>query len=542
MTRAPLSRSTTRRRTAALSTLAALVITAGVGVGSAQADGSTLHEAADESGRYFGTAIAASRMNDQQYTTIANREFDMITAENEMKLDALEPQQGQFSFGTADQMVDWAISNGKQVRGHTLAWHSQQPGWMQNMEGQQLRQAMLNHVTEVATHYRGKIHSWDVVNEAFADGSSGARRDSNLQRTGNDWIEAAFRAARAADPNAQLCYNDYNTDNWDHAKTQGVYNMVADFKARGVPIDCVGFQAHFNSGNPVPSNYHETLQNFADLGVDVQITELDIEGSGTSQAEQYRGVVQACLAVSRCQGITVWGVRDTDSWRASGTPLLFDGNGNKKAAYNYVLDQLNSGDGNDDGGDDGGGPTDPGGDGTCSVTVTKTDSWGDRFNTTFDVNGADDWVVTISTGSGQSVQSSWNADVSGTSGTLTATPNGNGDSFGITLYSNGNTTAPTATCSSGSGGDPTGDCAVTVTKADEWGDRFNVDLAVSGSSDWQVAIALDGSQSLQNSWNASVAGTTGTLTATPNGNGDTFGITLYSNGSTALPTATCTTA
>ncbi|NEB06481.1 endo-1,4-beta-xylanase, partial [Streptomyces sp. SID13726] len=213
-----------------------------------------------------------------------------------------------------------------------LAWHSQQPGWMQNMSGSALRQAMLNHVTQVATHYRGKIYAWDVVNEAFADGGSGARRDSNLQRTGNDWIEAAFRAARAADPGAKLCYNDYNTDNWSHAKTQAVYTMVRDFKERGVPIDCVGFQAHFNSGNPVPSNYHTTLQNFADLGVDVQITELDIEGSGSSQAEQYRGVVQACMAVSRCTGITVWGVRDTDSWRATGTPLLFDGNGNKKAA------------------------------------------------------------------------------------------------------------------------------------------------------------------------------------------------------------------
>ncbi|MFC5060014.1 polysaccharide deacetylase family protein, partial [Saccharothrix xinjiangensis] len=98
-----------------------------------------------------------------------------------------------------------------------------------------------------------------------------------------------------------------------------------------------------NSGNPVPSNYHTTLQNFANLGVDVQITELDIEGSGSSQAEQYQGVVQACLAVTRCTGITVWGIRDSDSWRASGTPLLFDGSGNKKAAYNSVLAALNAG-------------------------------------------------------------------------------------------------------------------------------------------------------------------------------------------------------
>ncbi|WP_402462678.1 endo-1,4-beta-xylanase [Isoptericola aurantiacus] len=541
MTRARLSRSRTARSTAALTALAALAMTAGIGTGPAQAAGSTLQDAAAESGRYFGTAIAGYKLSDSQYTTIANREFDMITAENEMKLDALEPQQNQFNYSGGDQIVNWAISNGKQVRGHTLAWHSQQPGWMQNMEGSQLRQAMLNHVTQVATHYRGKIHTWDVVNEAFADGSSGARRNSNLQRTGNDWIEAAFRAARAADPNAQLCYNDYNTDNWSHAKTRAVYNMVADFKARGVPIDCVGFQAHFNSGNPVPSNYHETLQHFADLGVDVQITELDIAGSGTSQADQFRGVVQACMAVARCQGISVWGVRDSDSWRASDTPLLFDGNGTKKAAYSAVLDQLNSGGGNDNGGGDDGGTTDPG-DGTCSVAVTTTDSWGDRFNTTFTVSGADDWVVTIATGSGQSVQNSWNADVSGTSGTLTATPNGNGNSFGITLYSHGNTATPTATCSSSSGGGTTGACSVTVTRGEQWGDRFNVTLSVSGSSSWRVRIGLNGSQSLQNSWNASVSGTTGTLTATPNGNGSSFGITLYSNGSTALPTASCTSA
>ena len=115
-----------------------------------------------------------------------------------------------------------------------------------------------------------------MVNEAFADGSSGARRDSNLQRTGNDWIEAAFRAARAADPGAKLCYNDYNTDNWTAAKTQAVYRMVQDFKNRGVPIDCVGLQSHFTGGSSYPSNYRTTLSSFAALGVDVQITELDI--------------------------------------------------------------------------------------------------------------------------------------------------------------------------------------------------------------------------------------------------------------------------
>jgi endo-1,4-beta-xylanase len=420
-------------RAISLATLTAVVLTAGVAATTAQAAGSTLQAAAAESGRYFGTAIAGHKLSETAYTTIANREFNMVTAENEMKIDATEPNQNQFNYTNGDRIVSWARSNGKQVRGHTLAWHSQQPGWMQNLSGSALRSAMLNHVTQVATHYRGQIHSWDVVNEAFQDGSSGARRDSNLQRTGNDWIEAAFRAARAADPNAKLCYNDYNTDDWSHAKTQAVYNLVRDFKNRGVPIDCVGLQSHFNAQSPVPGNYQTTLSSFAALGVDVQITELDIEGSGTAQADNYRRVVQACLAVSRCTGISVWGVRDTDSWRASGTPLLFDGNGNKKAAYHSTLDALN-----------GGSTPQPGG---CTVTVNRASEWSDRFNVSFAVSGSSTWRVSIQLQGAQSLQNSWNANVSGTSGTLTATPNGAGNNFGITVYKNGNTNNPTATCS-----------------------------------------------------------------------------------------------
>src|SRR5581483_9816835 len=150
----------------------------------------------------------------------------------------------------------------------------------------------------------------------------------------------------AADQNAKLCYNDYNIDDANHAKTRAVYNMVRDFKSRGVPIDCVGLQSHFNAQSPVPSNYQQNIQQFAALGVDVQITELDIEGSGTAQADNYRRVVQACLAVSRCTGITVWGIPDHYSWRASGTPLLFDRNYNKKPAYDAVLAALNGSTGN----------------------------------------------------------------------------------------------------------------------------------------------------------------------------------------------------
>ncbi|MGA3058531.1 MAG: endo-1,4-beta-xylanase, partial [Candidatus Limnocylindrales bacterium] len=304
---------------------------------TASAAATTLGAAAAQSGRYFGTAIAAGKLGDSAYTTIANREFNMVTPENEMKPDATEPNQNQFNFTSGDQVYNWAVNNGKKVRGHTLAWHSQQPGWMQSLSGTALRNAMINHINGVMAHYKGKLAYWDVVNEAFNE--DGSRRNSNLQQTGNDWIEVAFKTARAADPNVKLCYNDYNIENATYAKTVAVRNMVQDFKNRGVPIDCVGIQTHFTGGSSLPSNFQTTLQNFAALGVDVALTEADVTNANTTQ---YAGLTQACVNVPRCVGITVWGVRDSDSWRSSESPLLFDGSGNKKAAYTSVLNVLNS--------------------------------------------------------------------------------------------------------------------------------------------------------------------------------------------------------
>jgi endo-1,4-beta-xylanase len=308
--------------------------------GSADA-ATTLGASAAAKGRYFGAAIAAGRLGDSTYTRILTTEFNAVTPENEMKWDATEPSRGSFNYSGGDRILNQGASMGAKVRGHALLWHAQQPGWAQSLSGSTLRSAAINHVTQVATHYKGRIYAWDVVNEAFADGGSGARRDSNLQRTGNDWIEAAFRAARAADPAAKLCYNDYNTDGIN-AKSTGVLNMVKDFKARGVPIDCVGFQSHLGTG--IPGDYQANLQRFADAGVDVQITELDV-AQGGNQANIYASVTNACLAVSRCTGITVWGIRDSDSWRTGENPLLFDNSGNKKAAYTAVLNALNAGSG-----------------------------------------------------------------------------------------------------------------------------------------------------------------------------------------------------
>jgi endo-1,4-beta-xylanase len=444
-----------KRRTLLLSAASAgVVIAASIAVvGTAEA-ASTLGASAAQTGRYYGAAIAAGRLGDSTYTRILTTEFNSVTAENEMKWDATEPSQGRFTYTNGDRILNQGLSNGSKVRGHALLWHAQQPGWAQSLSGTALRNAAINHVTQVATHYRGKIHSWDVVNEAFADGGSGGRRDSNLQRTGNDWIEAAFRAARAADPAAKLCYNDYNTDGIN-AKSTGIYNMVRDFRSRGVPIDCVGFQSHLGTG--IDSTYQANLQRFADLGVDVQITELDIEQGG-NQANIYSTVTKACLAVSRCTGITVWGIRDTDSWRTGANPLLFDGSGNKKAAYTAVLNALNAGGTTNPTTNPPVTSTPPPSGSGCSATVSLN-SWNGGYVASVKVtagsSAVNGWTVGVTLPSGGAITGAWSATNTGTSGTVSfrsvdynrQIPAGGSTEFGF----QGTGTGPgaTATCSAG---------------------------------------------------------------------------------------------
>ncbi|WTJ79183.1 endo-1,4-beta-xylanase [Kitasatospora sp. NBC_01539] len=413
--------------------------------GSAHA-ASTLAGSAAAKGRYFGAAVAANHLGESAYASTLDAEFNAVTPENEMKWDAVEATRNTFTYGAADQIVSHAQSKSMKVRGHTLVWYSQLPGWVGGLGATDLRTAMNNHITQVMTHYKGKIYAWDVVNEAFQDGSSGARRSSPFQdKLGSGYIEEAFRTARSVDPNAKLCYNDYNTDG-QNAKSNAVYAMVKDFKQRGVPIDCVGFQSHFNSASPVPSDYQANLQRFADLGVDVQITELDIEGSGTAQATSYGKVTTACLAVTRCTGMTVWGIPDKYSWRSSGTPLLFDDNYGKKPAYTAVLNAL----GGTTGGGGGGGGT-----ATCTTTYARTNVWSDRFNGQVTVTAGSSaitaWSVNVTLTSPQKISATWSGtptwDSSGN--VMTMKPNGNGSlaagastSFGFTVMTNGNTNAP----------------------------------------------------------------------------------------------------
>jgi endo-1,4-beta-xylanase len=396
----------------------------------------TLGAAAAQSGRYFGAAMGGDRLNDSGFLTIANREFNMMTAVNEMKPDATEPNSGQFTFSAGDAIYNWATQHGMRVRGHTLAWHAQQPGFWRNLSGSALRAAMIEHINGVMAHYKGKLPYWDVVNEAFNE--DGSRRQSNLQATGNDWIEVAFKTARTADPSAKLCYNDYNIENWNYAKTQGVYNMIKDFKSRGVPVDCVGFQTHFTGGSSLPSTFQQTLSSFAALGVDVALTEADVTNA---DANQYGGLTKACVSVPRCVGITTWGIRDSDSWRGSEHPLLFDANSNPKPAYTAVLNALNAAP-----------PTTPpsttppsttpptttppstspptttppvtGQPGACTATFRLVSGWSGGFQGEVAVanNGSTalrGWAVHLTLAGGQTIVNVWNGINTGTSGAVT---------------------------------------------------------------------------------------------------------------------------
>ncbi|WP_062205126.1 endo-1,4-beta-xylanase [Streptomyces sp. NBRC 109706] len=309
----------------------------------------TLREAAAAQNMFVGTAIADHRLSDSTYNAIASTEFSSVTAENVMKWESIQPNRGQFNFAGPDRLIDFANANDQQVWGHTLVWHSQLPSWVQNgnFSAQELDQVVQEHINGVAGRYAGDIAYWDVVNEAFNEDGS-LRQSVFLNTLGEDYIADAFRYADAADPSAKLCINDYNTEH-GNAKSDAMYQLVSDLLQQGVPIDCVGFQSHLILDNNYPDNIRTNLQRFSDLGLELVITELDIRMNTPSdpeklqrQAEQYRDVVAACVAVSGCTGVTIWGFGDADSWvpdtfPGEGAALPWDENYQPKPAYNGIL-------------------------------------------------------------------------------------------------------------------------------------------------------------------------------------------------------------
>jgi endo-1,4-beta-xylanase len=334
----------------------------------------TLRLAAEPTERLIGVALATRKLMNPSYADAA-REFSFVTPENELKWDSVEHEPGVFTFENADTTLAFVEQNGMQMRGHTLVWHSQLADWVKQLTTrEEVLAAMERHISEVVGHYKGRIRAWDVVNEAFTDGMMPRLRgsdpndadpmanagtngpDSIFRRLiGEDYIDRAFIAAKAADPDALLFYNDYNAEGAG-AKSDAIFAMVSGMLARGVPIDGVGLQMHINTApdNRSPEQIASNMQRLADLGLQIHVTELDVSLCGdqpieerrTLQQARWAGIVETCLEQPQCSAVTTWGVSDGDSWRdqecngGRSEPLLFDANYQRKEAYFAVFDTL----------------------------------------------------------------------------------------------------------------------------------------------------------------------------------------------------------
>ncbi len=249
-----------------------------------------------------------------QYQETARTEFNILTPENAMKFSNIHPSQNTFNFGPADQHVAFAQANNMKVHGHTLIWHSQLPSWVSNgsWTAATLTSVMNTHIDTVVGHYKGQILAWDVVNEAFND--DGTRRASIWQTTiGQQYIEMAFQRAHNADNAAKLIYNDFNIETVN-SKSNAVFNMVSDFKSRGIPIDGIGFQMHLTSGGIDLASLASNMQRFANLGLDIYITEMDVryptpisQTDLNNQATIYRNVLNRSRPHPAVKSFPTWG-------------------------------------------------------------------------------------------------------------------------------------------------------------------------------------------------------------------------------------------
>ncbi len=290
-----------------------------------------------------------------------NKHFNSLVAGNIMKMAYLHPGENEFFFTHADKLRDYAVQNNMQLHGHTLIWHwdSQIPTWMKNYKGDWA--AMLNtHVGEICKHFAGKVVSWDVVNEALDEREpSGFRQTIFYKNVGKAYIENAFVAARKADAAAVLYYNDYNIEA-SQAKLDFMLAMLDDFKARGVPVDGVGFQLHLDLTQPPIEQIRKSFKAVADRGYKIRISEMDVPvnmtGAATltdavaqQQKARYKSIVQAYLeSVPEKQraGITFWGLVDGESWYNyiglpfKEWPLLFNDDYSPKPAFYGVAEAL----------------------------------------------------------------------------------------------------------------------------------------------------------------------------------------------------------
>ena len=316
---------------------------------------------------------------------IVARDFNALTAENCMKPMFMQPNEGEYFFKASDYCVDFAEANSMALVGHTLVWHAMTADWVFKDEAGQLpsRELMLErmrtHIDTVVGRYKGRIPYWDVVNEAVlyqGAGNSAVFRESPwFKAIGEDYIELAFRHTHAVDPDAKLYYNDYNMVKKE--KVDFVLEMVSGMRAKGVPIHGVGMQGHWMLDWPSLSDIEYALRTFADAGIPVSITELDItvlpdppSHSGANvtddveyaekynpysqsipdevlqeQADRYQEIFELFLKYkSNIERVSFWGTSDSQSWKNSypmkgrtDYPLIFDRKFDAKPAYHSLL-------------------------------------------------------------------------------------------------------------------------------------------------------------------------------------------------------------
>ena len=299
------------------------------------------------------------------------KEFNSVTPENAMKMGPIHPEENRYFWRDADSIVNFAQKNGIKVRGHNLCWHEQTPSWMfKDNQGNEVSKEVLlkrlkDHITEVVTRYKGKIYAWDVVNEAIDDDNSKFLRNSLWYKIcGDDFIIKAFEYAHAADPDAQLFYNDYNTERPE--KRDRIYKLLKQLVDAKVPVHGVGLQGHWSLYEPTQQELRKAIEQFSSLGLKVQVTELDVsvypweknqrplmngeKFEFTPEQEQkqmqvYKNVFQIFRDYkSVITGITFWNISDQHTWLddypvrgRKNYPLLFDQNLKRKKVYWEVV-------------------------------------------------------------------------------------------------------------------------------------------------------------------------------------------------------------